>query len=73
MRACLGREDIANVIHHNDKGSQYTASDFIGLLARFGVQASADSVGDLFDNALAETVNGAYKRASQQIQPLGRL
>jgi putative transposase len=61
MRACFGREDIANLIHHNDKGSQYTAVDFIGLLARFGVRASVGSVGDSFDNALAETVNGVYK------------
>jgi putative transposase len=61
MRACLGREDIANVIHHNDKGSQYTANDFIRLLARFGVRASVGSVGDSFDSALAETVNGACK------------
>jgi putative transposase len=61
MRARSGREDIANLIHHNDKGSQYTADDFIGLLARHGVRASVGSVGDSFDNALAETVNGAYK------------
>jgi putative transposase len=61
MRACLGREDIANVIHHNGKGSQCTANDFTGLLARFGVRASVGSVGDSFDNALAETLNGAYK------------
>jgi putative transposase len=61
MRACLGRKDIASLIHHNDKCSQYTAGDFTGLLARFGVRASAGSVGDSFDNALAETVNGAYK------------
>jgi putative transposase len=61
MRVCLGREDIANLIRHNDKGSQYTANDFIELLARRGVRASVGSVGDSFDNALAETVNGAYK------------
>jgi putative transposase len=61
MRACLGREDIASLIRHNDKGSQYTANDFIRLLARSGVRASAGSVGDSFGNALAETVNGAYK------------
>jgi putative transposase len=61
MRARSGREDIANLIHHNDKGSQYTADDFIGLLASCGVRASVGSVGDSFDNALAETVNGAYK------------
>jgi putative transposase len=61
MRARSGREDIASLIHHNDKGSQYTADDFIELLARCGVRASVGSVGDSFDNALAETVNGAYK------------
>jgi putative transposase len=61
MRASSGRESIAGLIHHNDKGSQYTADDFIGLLGRFGVRASVGSVGDSFDNALAETVNGAYK------------
>jgi putative transposase len=56
-----GRYDIANLIHHNDKGSQYTAGDFIELLARYGVRASVGSVGDSFGNALAESVNGAYK------------
>jgi putative transposase len=61
MRACSGRWDTANLIHHNDRGSQYTADDFIGLLASCGVRASVGSVGDPFDNALAETVNGAYK------------
>ena len=61
MRACSGREDIASLIHHNDKGTQYTADDFIGLLAHCGVRASVGGVGDSFDNALAETVNGEYK------------
>jgi putative transposase len=61
MRARLGRGDITNLIHHNDKGSQYTADDFIELLASYGVRTSVGSVGDSFDNALAETVNGAYK------------
>jgi putative transposase len=61
MRARSGREDIADLIHHNDRGSQYTAADFIRLLASCGVRASVGSVGDSFDNALAETVNGAYK------------
>jgi putative transposase len=61
MRACSGRGDIGSLIHHNDKGSQYTADDFIELLALYGVRASVGSVGDSYDNALAETVNGAYK------------
>jgi putative transposase len=49
------------LIHHNDRGSQYTADEFIGLLSSCGVRASVGSVGDPFDNPLAETVNGAYK------------
>jgi putative transposase len=61
MRARSGRDDIANLIHHNDKGSQYTADDFIELLSLYGVRASVGGVGDSYDNALAETVNGAYK------------
>jgi putative transposase len=61
MRARSGRGNTADLIHHNDKGSQYTADDFIWLLASCGVRASAGSVGDSYDNALAETVNGAYK------------
>jgi putative transposase len=61
MRARSGREDITNLIHHNDRGSQYTADDFIWLLAHYGIRASVGSVGDSYDNALAETVNGAYK------------
>jgi putative transposase len=60
-RARSGREDIANLIHHNDKGSQYTANDFIELLALYGVRASIGDVGDSYDNALAESVNGVYK------------
>jgi putative transposase len=61
MGARSGRGDIANLTHHNDKGPQYTADDFIGLLARYGIRASVGSVGGSFDNALAETVNGMYK------------
>jgi putative transposase len=61
MREYFGRYDVGNLIHHNDKGSQYTADDFIELLGSHGVRASVGSVGDSYDNALAETVNGAYK------------
>jgi transposase InsO family protein len=60
-RARDGRGNTANLIRHNDKGSQYTADDYLELLARYGVQASTGSVGDSYDNALAETVNGVCK------------
>ena len=56
-----GVADFSALIHHNDKGSQYTADDFIELLALHGVRASIGSVGDSFDNALAESINGTYK------------
>jgi putative transposase len=56
-----GNSDLAGLIHHNDKGSQYTANGFVGLLALHGIRASIGSVGDSYDNALAESINGAYK------------
>jgi len=56
-----GLSDLSELIHHNDKGSQYTADDFVELLALHGVQTSIGSVGDSYDNALAETINGTYK------------
>ena len=56
-----GVADFSALIHHNDKGSQYTADDFVELLGLHGVRASIGSVGDSYDNALAESVNGTYK------------
>jgi putative transposase len=56
-----GHDDFSNLIHHNDKGSQYTADGFVELLGLHGIRASIGTVGDSYDNALAETVNGSYK------------
>ena len=60
-RAQEGNDGFDELIHHNDKGSQYTADDFSELLSAHGVRLSIGSVGDSYDNALAETINGAYK------------
>jgi putative transposase len=60
-RAYEGNDDFFRLIHHNDKGSQYTADDFAELLSSHGVRLSIGSVGDSYDNALAESLNGAYK------------
>jgi putative transposase len=60
-RAKEGHDGLAGAIHHSDKGSQYTADDFRALLEGHGIQASIGTVGDSYDNALAETINGAYK------------
>ncbi len=56
-----GSTNLSGVIHHNDKGSQYTADGFNELLALHGIRASIGSVGDSYDNALAETMFGDYK------------
>ncbi|MDR1183491.1 MAG: IS3 family transposase [Coriobacteriales bacterium] len=61
MRACEGHDDLSGLIHHNDKGSQYTAEGFVNLLALYGIRASIGTVGDSYDNALAESMNGSYK------------
>jgi putative transposase len=60
-RSCEGCDDLAGLIHHNDMGSQYTAEGFTTLLALYGIRASIGSVGDSYDNALAESMNGSYK------------
>jgi len=46
---------------HSDAGSQYTSVRYGEVLAELGAQPSIGSVGDSYDNALAETVNGLYK------------
>ncbi len=47
--------------HHNDAGVQYLSIAYGERLAEAGIAASVGSVGDAYDNALAETINGLYK------------
>lgn len=49
------------LIHHSDRGSQYLSIRYSERLAEAGITASVGSVGDSYDNALAETINGLYK------------
>ena len=49
------------LIHHSDRGSQYVSIKYTERLAEAGIEPSVGSVGDSFDNALAETINGLYK------------
>ncbi len=49
------------LIHHSDRGSQYVAMKYTERLKNAGIEPSVGSVGDSYDNALAETVNGLYK------------
>jgi transposase InsO family protein len=43
---------------HSDRGSQYTSIRYTERLAEAGIELSVGSVGDSYDNALAETING---------------
>ena len=49
------------LIHHSDRGSQYVSIRYTERLAEAGIEASVGTVGDSYDNALAETINGLYK------------
>lgn len=50
-----------SLIHHGDRGVQYVSIRYTERLAEAGVEPSGGSVGDSYDNALAETINGLYK------------
>jgi transposase InsO family protein len=49
------------LVHHSDRGSQYVSIRYTERLAEAGIDPSVGSVGDSYDNALAETINGLYK------------
>ena len=51
----------AGLVHHSDRGVQYLSIKYTERLAEAGVEPSVGSVGDSYDNALAETINGLYK------------
>ncbi|MCV7058224.1 IS3 family transposase [Mycolicibacterium gilvum] len=61
LRIDEGNPLLGNTIHHSDAGSQYTSVRFGETLALSGLVASIGTVGDAFDNALAETTIGLYK------------
>jgi len=49
------------LVHHSDRGVQYVSIRYTERLAEAGLEPSVGSVGDSYDNALAETINGLYK------------
>ena len=51
----------SGLVHHSDRGSQYLAIRYTERLAEAGIEPSVGSVGDSYDNALAETINGLFK------------
>jgi putative transposase len=60
-QALWARKVKGELIHHSDHGSQYLSFRYSERLIAAGIEASAGSVGDAYDNALAETINGLFK------------
>ena len=49
------------LVHHSDRGVQYISIRYTERLVEAGIEPSVGSVGDSYDNALAESINGLYK------------
>ena len=60
-QALWSRTETQGLIHHSDRGCQYLSIRYTERLGEVGVESSVGSVGDSYDNALAETINGLYK------------
>ena len=68
-QALYARTGTEGLVHHSDHGSQYLSIRYTERLAEAGLEASVGSVGDSYDNALAETMFGLFK--SEVIWPRG--
>jgi putative transposase len=68
-QALYARQDTAGLIHHSDRGVQYVSIRYTERLGEAGIEPSVGSVGDSYDNALAETIIGLYK--TEVIRQLG--
>jgi transposase InsO family protein len=55
------RRPGAGLVHHSDRGSQYLSIKYTERPVEAGIEPSVGSVGDSYDNALAETINGLFK------------
>jgi hypothetical protein len=53
--------EAGSLVAHSDRGSQYTSFAYTSRLHEAGIAPSVGSVGDAFDNAMAESLNGSYK------------
>ncbi len=60
-QAVHARPSSERLVHHSDRGTQYLSIRYTERLAEAGIESSVGSVGDSYDNALAETVIGLYK------------
>ncbi len=59
---CNGRPPRQGALtHHSNRGGQHVSIRYIERLAEASIEPSVGSVGDSYDNALADTINGLFK------------
>jgi len=61
LMALARRHPEPGLLHHSDRGSQYTAQDYRALLAHSGIVVSMSRKADCYDNALMESFIGTLK------------
>jgi putative transposase len=60
-QALHARPVTGDLVHHSDHGSQYVSIRYTERLAEAGIERSVGTIGDAYDNALAETIIGLFK------------
>jgi putative transposase len=60
-QAIYSRSDTEGLVHHSDRGVQYLSIRYTERLAEAGIEPSVGSIGDSYDNAMAESVIGLFK------------
>jgi putative transposase len=60
-QALYERRPVGDLVQHSDRGTQYVSIRYTECLAAAGIETSVGSVGDSYDNALAETIIGLFK------------
>jgi putative transposase len=69
LRMALGQRVLDGpLIHHTDRGSQYTADDYLTLLKDWGVSVSMSGKGDPYDNAMAESFFSTLRAECVELQ-----
>jgi transposase InsO family protein len=59
--AMTSRRPKAELLHHSDRGSQYTSLGYQALLKQYGIRVSMSRKGNCYDNAMMESFFGTLK------------
>ena len=62
LQAMVAKRPSSGLIHHSDRGSQYCADEYQGILSHFDLRVSMSGRGNCFDNAPMESFWGTLKQ-----------